>query len=234
MKQFVLCILLFSIALNCQATSKNQSLSEIRHQVDLFMRNQVPVDQGDHLSIEVGQIDNRLQLKACPEGQLQVFNPYPGAMSQTNTVGVKCNSENKRWTLYLSVKMHIEKKILVAKRNLGRGHIITDDDLIFARQDVVHLKYGWFTNKKDIVGKLCKQNININHPITPYLLDKETLVRRGELVTIKADKDNIHISMQGKALSKGRQGDVIRVENSRTNRIIQAEVIGSRTVRVII
>ena len=234
MKRFILSVLIFSIVLNCQATSKNQSLSEIRHQVDLFVRNQIPHRSWRSPAVDVGQIDDRLQLKTCPENFLEVFNPYPSTVSQTTTLGVKCNSEHERWTLYVSVKTQIEKMILVAKRNLGRGHMISEEDLTLSRQDIVPLKYGWFTNKKNVVGKLCKQNIDARRPITPYMLEKETLVKKGELVTIKADKDSIHISMQGTALGRGKQGDVIRVENPKSKRIIQAEVIGPREVRVII
>lgn len=234
MKRFILSILFLSIVLNCQATSRYQSLSEIRHQVDLYMHNNISLDQGDHLAVEVGQIDDRLQLKYCPDGYLEVFNPYPEAVSQTNTLGVKCNAKHARWVLYVSVRTKIEKMILVAKRNLGRGHMISEDDIILARQDIVPLKYGWFTNKKEVVGKLCKQNIDINRAISPFLLTKETLVKRGEQVVIKADKGTIHISMSGKALGRGSQGDIIQVQNLKSKRIVQAEITGPREVRVTI
>lgn len=234
MKRIFLSILLFSIALNCKATSQHQSLSDIRHQVDLYMHDNITLDRGDHLAVEVGQIDNRLKLKACPEGHLHVFNPYPGTVSQTNTLGVKCQSKTANWTLYVSVNTKIEKMILVAKRNLGRGHTITKDDLVLSRQNIVPLKNGWFTNKKDVIGQLCKINVDINRPITPYLLAKETLVHRGDRVTIMADKGAIHISMSGKALGRGSQGEVIQVQNLKTKKIIQAEITGTREVRVTI
>jgi flagella basal body P-ring formation protein FlgA len=198
------------------------------------MHNNITIDSGDHLAVEVGQIDDRLKLKNCPQGHLQVFNPYPGTVAQTNTLGVKCNDEAVRWTLYVSVTTKIEKMILVAKRNLPQRHMIEADDIYLARQDIVPLKYGWFTKKEDVVGKLSKQNIDINRPITPVLLAKETLVQRGDQVTIKADTGSIHISMTGKALSKGSQGDIIRVQNLKSKRIVQAEVTGPREVRVTI
>jgi flagella basal body P-ring formation protein FlgA len=50
-------------------------------------------------------------------------------------------------------------------------------------------------------------------------------VRRGEPVKMIANNDGIEASASGEALADGQPGDVIRVRNTRSGKVIEAKVL---------
>jgi flagella basal body P-ring formation protein FlgA len=57
-------------------------------------------------------------------------------------------------------------------------------------------------------------------------------VTKGNLVTIEMRNAGMSLSTQGKALEEGSLGDVIRVTNISSNKIIEAKVNGTNRVDV--
>ncbi|VEB41976.1 flagellar basal body P-ring biosynthesis protein FlgA [Chromobacterium violaceum] len=49
-------------------------------------------------------------------------------------------------------------------------------------------------------------------------------MKRGDAVSIVARQDGIEVTSAGEALANGRQGEVIRVRNTSSNKIINARV----------
>ena len=63
------------------------------------------------------------------------------------------------------------------------------------------------------------------------LLAAPVLVKRGEVVVIEARSGPIQVTASGEALEPGRQGDVVRVRNVNTGKIIRARVVDTGTVQ---
>lgn len=58
------------------------------------------------------------------------------------------------------------------------------------------------------------------------------MVRRGEPVTLKVRQGGLTITAQGRALSDGRRGDIVRVVATPTNRTLEGAVEGPGAVRI--
>ncbi len=58
------------------------------------------------------------------------------------------------------------------------------------------------------------------------------LVHRGDLVTIVFRTDNLELTAQGNALEDGAAGALVRIENTKSNRVIDAAVTGQDMVMV--
>ena len=56
---------------------------------------------------------------------------------------------------------------------------------------------------------------------------------KGSAVTVNFDQPGIRLSIVGRAMEDGAQGQLIRIQNLRSNRIVEAEVIGPGKVRVV-
>ena len=59
------------------------------------------------------------------------------------------------------------------------------------------------------------------------------LVRRGDIVDVIAAEGALMISLKGKAIEDGADGDMIRVSNLSTSKKFQAQVVDDKKVRVI-
>jgi flagella basal body P-ring formation protein FlgA len=58
------------------------------------------------------------------------------------------------------------------------------------------------------------------------------MVRRGKMVLLIGESKRLLIKTQGKALENGRLGDVIKVKNITSGKVVHATVTGENTVKV--
>jgi len=64
------------------------------------------------------------------------------------------------------------------------------------------------------------------------LVEKAPLVNFGDDINIIATNGNVSVNAPGKSLGKGHMGEIVRVQNIQTKRIIVAEVSGDKEVKI--
>ncbi|RMD47234.1 MAG: flagella basal body P-ring formation protein FlgA, partial [Aquificota bacterium] len=84
----------------------------------------------------------------------------------------------------------------------------------------------YFYNIKDVLGKKVRFSIRKGEPITYSKLQKEFLVLRNTNVEVIYKKKNFLIKLIGIALENGEFGDLIKVRNTSSGKIILCKVIG--------
>ncbi len=82
------------------------------------------------------------------------------------------------------------------------------------------------------IGKRTTARINAGTEITAAMLRSVPLVKRGEVVRILLESGPMTISAVGQSQEDGGQGDLIRVQNIASKRVIFARVTGHSQVRV--
>lgn len=80
------------------------------------------------------------------------------------------------------------------------------------------------TNPDEAIGLTSKRALQPGKPITRNELVQPVLVKRDQPVMIVSHMDGITASMPGVALKNGRKGDVIKIRNSSSQRIISGVV----------
>jgi flagella basal body P-ring formation protein FlgA len=60
------------------------------------------------------------------------------------------------------------------------------------------------------------------------------LVHKGDLVTIVLETPSLQLTAQGKALDDGARGALVRIENTKSSRIVDASVTAAGTVAVVL
>lgn len=215
-----------------QAEQESQSLDALKEKIENYVLASLATEPNSKIQVNVDPIDTRLKLKQCKDSDLVAFNPYQVPMLRANIIGIKCQGTDNRWTLYVPVKVSVQKPVLVAKHLLTRGTRISAEDLDVREVDVSQLKQGYFNKPEEIINKVCKNIISEGGTITPAVLQAESLVHKGEQVAIQALSDNFIVTMEGIALSDGAAGDMIRVKNLSSKKVIEAQVSAIRQVRV--
>ncbi|WP_231861990.1 flagellar basal body P-ring formation chaperone FlgA [Legionella hackeliae] len=209
-----------------------QSLDLLKEKIENHVLASLATQKNSKIRVEVDKIDSRLKLKPCQDNHLEVFNPYQIPLIRVNTMGIKCQEPENRWTLFVPIKITVQKPVLVAKHPLNKGSLINEEDLEIQEIDISQLKQGYFDKTETVVNQACKTNIAQGSVITPQLLQAESLVHKGEQVAIQAITDNFSVSMEGIAMNEGAAGDVIRVKNLSSKKIIEAQVSARGQVRV--
>jgi flagella basal body P-ring formation protein FlgA len=115
----------------------------------------------------------------------------------------------------------IFQPVVCASRDLKRGERISKDDLYFVKRNISHLSSKILSNMDNIIGSIAKHNVK-----------KDTIVDKGDIVTIIAESGDIKITAPGKVLMKGYTGELVKVENLMSKKEIYAKVVNGSMVAV--
>ncbi len=173
--------------------------------------------------------------RPVPSGRIsvQIFEKnqqkLSGYVRLTAIVKVNNVAEN---TVRLSGRADIFDYVVCGRRNMKRGHIVTRDDIYLSRKNISRLSKNIFSNVNGIIGLRLKNNIKAETCLKEWMLEKNPAVEKGDIVTIIAESDVIKVAAPGVVLIKGYLGEMVRVQNSMSKKIIYAKVINDSTVVV--
>ncbi len=209
-----------------------QSHSIVRSTAKAFLLSQANsnLNEGMEIEITTSRLDPRLKLRQC-QLPLEPFLPPGASLSGNTTIGIRCN-DNKPWSLYVSAKITKYADVYVSTRYLPRGTKLKKSDITLKRNNISNTSIGYITDINHIVGKILRRPLPHNKIVPPNALDAPMLVKRGQKVTIIAQHTGVQVHVKGKALKNGSEGDLIRVQNLSSKRIIEGTVMSAGVVGV--
>ena len=130
----------------------------------------------------------------------------------------------------VNVKVKRYASLYITKHFIPKGTIISQRDIVLKRMRIknAHMKR---LNKEDIVGAVARQNISANRIIKEYMVVPNFPVKRNKNVKIVYNRGGIHIELLGLALENGKRGDIIRVKNLSSNKVLQCKVLSDGVVQ---
>lgn len=146
---------------------------------------------------------------------------------------IRCEGHNG-WELAVTVKPDVYLPILVAKTTLERGKQLAASDVEVKKRNIAGLRDGFISNPDEALGYTLKKRVRELQPIAPSHLDQPVLVERGQQVLMIAEQDGVQAKMMGEALKKGRKGDMIKVRNLQSQRVVTARVDDIGVVRMLV
>jgi flagella basal body P-ring formation protein FlgA len=132
----------------------------------------------------------------------------------------------------LTGRVHNLLQIPVVNRRISRGDIIRRDDIEWISVRKRSIRRDYIQNEEDIIGMAARRYISAQSPLSVGHLQRPQLVKRGGLVTISLINQTMSLKTQGRAIDTGGLGDIVRVKNSKSKKIIEAKVIGASRVKV--
>lgn len=223
--------LLILMASTAPAAAQWQSPESIATAAEAFVRQRIG-PRAERTSVQASTLDSRHRLALCSQ-PLEPFLRRGGKIDVRTIVGVRCSGE-KPWKVYLPVDVIVTDKVLVASRTLPRGHVLSKDDLVVEQRDVSRLLSGYMSDARDIVGQRLKTQLLAGRILTPAMLKADIAVKRGQSVTLTVASGGINIQMSGKALMDGAIDQRIRVENTKSGRVVEGIVRSREHVEVLV
>lgn len=122
--------------------------------------------------------------------------------------------------------------IPVMRRAVSPGEIIRKDDIeiVFRREDQV--ARDAVTDPNRLIGTTPRSRLRVGEPLRESDTRLPVLVTRSSNVIIRLSHGAMTLTAQGKAEDEGARGDVIRVRNLQSNKMLEATVVGPDTVAV--
>ncbi|AHG19668.2 flagellar basal body P-ring biosynthesis protein FlgA [Chania multitudinisentens RB-25] len=141
--------------------------------------------------------------------------------------------DGQGWDVVVAVKPDIYLPVLVARKTLDRGHVITADNVMLKKYNITNTRGEYVTQLQDVVGLTVKRRARAMQPIALSQLESPVLVERGQLVVMMAEQNGVQAQTMGEALKKGRKGEMIKVKNESSKRIVSAIVSGRGVVQMV-
>lgn len=123
-------------------------------------------------------------------------------------------------------------RIPVLRRSVAPGGVIRAEDIGWLMVPTERLSRNLITEAESIVGMSPRRPIQIDQAVRPNELRAPVVVEKNSLVQVKLVTPRMVLTVQGRALEDGAQGKVIRVMNTKSNKIVNAVVTDSGTVEV--
>jgi flagella basal body P-ring formation protein FlgA len=139
-------------------------------------------------------------------------------------------NENKK-IYWLSGRVVISKQVPVVLRNLAPGTRVQPGDIHMAERDITYLLDN-SPGEKEAIGSLLKSPVSANQVLLKSHIKRQPALNRGQIVTLTSGKSEWSISMKGVAQDEGYVGDLVKVQNPDTKKIIAGIVVSEGVVEV--
>ena len=132
----------------------------------------------------------------------------------------------------LTGRVHRLVQVPVISRRISRGEIIRKNDIEWIDVREYTLRRGFILDDSQVIGMAAKRYIAAKTPISASQIQRPQLVSRGDLVTVSLQAGQMSLKTQGRAIEAGSLGDVVRVKNSKSKKVVETRVTGKGTVKV--
>ena len=166
------------------------------------------------------------------------FSPRKG--DDWSTVEVACRSHN--WSANLrstvssnnsidlnTIRLSENTAVVTVGQNITKGQVIEQKHLAYAQGQSKDL-HGSFRDFTEIIGRKAKFNLARGAILKARHLELSFPVAKGQAVLISSNNSKITVSANAIALEDGQIGDMVKVENSRSGKILNVIVTGEKKV----
>lgn len=122
--------------------------------------------------------------------------------------------------------------VVTVVHDIQRGQVLSRDDLHLTVVNLARVNQTPVLKMADALGKETKRTIRRGQLLDPSLIDAPTMIKRGEVVLIKAHADGLTVTAKGVALKDGRKDEVIGVKNLGSKKTLLTRVIAPGNVEV--
>lgn len=172
----------------------------------------VSAESADSIAVEALTIDGRT-------GRVSAFIAAPAGDAQ---------AERQR----VSGRLLRMTDLPVLARPIAPGETITARDVETLRIRADRVAQDSVTDAREMIGKTPRHPLRAHEPLRLVDVQVPVVVHKGDLVTILLETPTMRLTAQGKAVDDGGMNAAIRIANTKSNRVIDATVIGPNLVTV--
>lgn len=186
-----------------------------------------------NLNITLDRDVGDLRLEAAVSGALQPTSVRYDGRSTRFDVTFEIASENGTPPAKLrftgTAIETVEAAVLA--RNLERGDVLKSSDVIVERRPKAEIGTDP-AGRERAVGMQARRQLRAGQALRVADLSKPDLVTRDQNVTLIYETAGLYLTIRGKAMDNGTEGDVVSVMNLQSKRVVSGVVIGRGQVAI--
>ncbi|MBI3584561.1 MAG: flagellar basal body P-ring formation protein FlgA [Nitrospinae bacterium] len=134
--------------------------------------------------------------------------------------------------LNIAADLKVVLPVAVAANHIKKGEPVSETSIQIEEREISRDLSQIVTDPRDIVGKQAKVDIAKGEVIRIGSAETMILVNQGDVVNIVAESNMLRVAVKGVVRDKGGKGELVKVLNVSSNKVINAKIIDSNTVRV--
>jgi flagella basal body P-ring formation protein FlgA len=132
----------------------------------------------------------------------------------------------------LSGRFEVQRALPVLLKRMRHGQTISEDDITMQFFPETRIRRATVTNVNQIIGKTPERAISKHRPIRTTEIQSPVVLEEGSTVHMRYKTPSMTISTMGEAMEDGGQGEVIRVRNLDSKKVVRAKVVSGNEVVV--
>ncbi|MDR3354660.1 MAG: flagellar basal body P-ring formation chaperone FlgA [Synergistaceae bacterium] len=175
----------------------------------------------------------RIDVERIDDGELDRYAGYslpPKVQPGARSVTVKLIDDDGR-KVSRQIKLRWFQPVVYSTKALHRGSVVNRSDLRMRVGEIgMTGTYAWLPEQ--VVNASLRQSIGPGRPIAAGDVTRPDLVRPGSSVTLIARVNGLGIETHGIAMQRGGIGDVIKVKNLSSKKVLSGKIIDAGTVLI--
>jgi flagella basal body P-ring formation protein FlgA len=206
-----------------------ESVAKIEAAAHSYVESLLPPGAAD-TQITVQPIDPRLRLAQC--GSALTAQLPPGSnLTARATVGVTCAGPT-HWSVYVPVVVESRIALLVLRHAVARDARLSADDVSLETRRMAGTATAYLASVGELAGRTVRRPLALGTALTVEMFAADTVIHRGQQVTLVAGGTDIEIRATGRALMDAPAGARIQVQNLSSMTVVEGVVESADVVRV--
>ncbi len=129
-------------------------------------------------------------------------------------------------------KVRVFEYVVIAKRKIARNNQLTKENVFMARRETTKIRGLAFSSRDKLTGKTAAVSILPYTILTEDMVETPPTIKQGSVVKLLIKASGFKIVTKGLAQQTGYTGEVIKVKNLDSKKILYGEIIDSDRVLV--
>jgi flagella basal body P-ring formation protein FlgA len=206
---------------------------DIEQQVARALERRNGLGDAANLSLAFDRDPGDVRLDASNTGGMQVsamrYDPRNGRFDVTFEISNESGIASTKLRFTGTAIETLEAAVLA--RNIERGEVLKSSDVVVERRPKAEVGADAATRDR-AVGMQARRQLRANQALRVADLAKPDLVQRDQNVTLIYETAGLYLTVRGKALDSGTEGDVVNVMNLQSKRTVSGTVTGRGQVSI--
>ena len=129
--------------------------------------------------------------------------------------------------------VRVFESIAVTKKKIDRHESLTAENVFMARRETTKVSGEIFSDIESLRGKIASTQIVPFAVITEEIIETPPTIKRGDTVKLFIRTENFKIITKGLAQENGVTGEIIKVQNFDTKKVLRGRIVDYENVQIL-
>jgi flagella basal body P-ring formation protein FlgA len=133
----------------------------------------------------------------------------------------------------VNFKVRVFEYVAISRKRIGRHRNLTRDNIFMDKRETTKIRGIAFSSIENLIGKMTTMAVQPNTILTEGIVEVPPTVKQGSLIKMFIKANGFKIVTKGLAQQTGYTGDVIKVKNLDSKKMLYGKIVDSDKVQIV-